>query len=154
MLCPDVDVPSGWTAKDVGPRRWLLPPGLTAETSGARIVLVPLLGRRGDAGVKELLEETLRGELARFPHMRQTDFEPLTSDAGLAGLRFELAILKGAPTGGAPQPDDVQEWRAYAAFADEHFFYSLFLQGYPGWYERTVGTFWSTARSVRPTKVG
>jgi hypothetical protein len=47
----------------------------------------------------------------------------------------------------------VQEWRAYAAFADERFFYSLFLQAYAGWYERTVATFWATAGTVRPVSV-
>jgi hypothetical protein len=151
MLFPDVDVPPGWAAKDAGPRRWLLPPGLTSETSGARIVLVPLLARRPPTTVKEFYEETLRGELARFPHMRKTDFEPIAAAGGLAGLKFELAILKGPA--GAPQPDDVQEWRAYAAFADERFFYSLFLQAYAGWYERTVGAFWETARTVRPVTV-
>src|SRR5215470_11390630 len=152
MLFPDVDLPEGWTAKDAGPRRWLLPPGTTAESSGARVVLVPLLARRGDVTVKQFLEETLRAELARFPEMRKTDFAPVSAGQ-LEGLKFELAVLSG-PTGDRPPSnEDVREWRAYAAFADERFFYSMFLQAYAGWYERTVGAFWDIARSLRPVSV-
>jgi hypothetical protein len=153
MLFPDVDVPAGWTATDSGPRRWLLPPGVTSETSGARIVLVPLLARRGSITTKEFLEETLRAELARFPHMRKTEFEPISAAGGMDGLKFVLAILEANPEGRPPVNDDVKEWRAYAAFADARFFYSMFLQAYTEWYERTVGVFWDVARSVRPVTV-
>jgi hypothetical protein len=141
---PDLTPPPEWTQVHVGLQVRLVPPGETAASSAAAIVISPLVPRQPNIPPPEkLIEEAIFYEAREhFEVQEQKGPTTVKSAAGLAGVSFDVV--------GYPRPAFPRERRVYVMYADALCYYGVSYVAAEDAFAKHEKLFWAVAKSVRP----
>jgi hypothetical protein len=141
---PDLTPPPGWTHFRLGLQVRLIPPGTTADTSVAAIVISPLVPRQPNIPPPEkLIEEAIFYESREhFEVEEQKGPSSIKSASGLAGVSYEVV--------GYPRPAFPRERRLYVMYADALCYYGVSYLAQEDAFGKYDKLFWTVAKSVKP----
>jgi hypothetical protein len=141
---PDLTPPVGWTSFTLPPQVRLIPPGTTAESARATIIVSPIAPRLPVMPPPSaLLAEAIAAEARlRLDVRSQEGPEVAPSDHGLEGVAIRLEAHD--------RETRSDQRRVYVVYHDDRFMYGASFLAYGADFDAHLPTFWGVARSIRP----